>query len=104
MLIEGEKILITGTNGFLGRNLAKKYSRKGAKVYGVGHGRFSSEKMSELGIIKYISGDINLSNLLNTCENPDKIIHCASSSSVSYLLIIQRGYGELLIQHYQFLN
>ena len=84
MLIEGEKILITGTHGFLGRNLAKKYSRKGAKVYGIGHGQFSSEKMLELGIIKYISGDINLSNLLNTCENPDKIIHCASSSSVSY--------------------
>ena len=84
MLKEGEKILITGTYGFLGRNLAKKYSRKGAKIYGIGHGQLSSEEMLELGIIKYVTGDINLSNLLNTCENPNKIIHCASSSSVSY--------------------
>ena len=83
MLIEGEKILITGAHGFLGRNLAKKFSRKGAKIYGIGHGEYSCEEMMELGIIKYISGDINLLNLLNTCEKPNKIIHCGSSSSVS---------------------
>lgn len=84
MPLEGEKILITGAHGFLGRNLAEKFSRKGAKIYGIGHGEFSSEAMLELGIVKYVSEDINLSNLLNTCKNPDKIIHCASGASVSY--------------------
>ena len=79
-----EKILITGAYGFLGRNLAKEYSKKGAEIYGLGHGNFSSDEISELGISKYISDEINLKNLLNTCKNPDKIIHCASSASVSY--------------------
>ncbi len=84
MPLEGEKILITGSYGFLGRNLAKKFSRKGARIYGIGHGELTAKAISELGIVKYVSDEINLSNLLNTCKNPDKIIHCASGASVSY--------------------
>ena len=84
MPLSGKTILITGTNGFLGRNLAKIYSKQGANIVGIGHGEFTSSEMTKYGINKFYSDDVNLPNLIKCCKNPDKIIHCASGSSVPY--------------------
>ena len=84
MSLDGQKILITGTYGFLGRFLANKFSKLGAKIYGIGHGELSSKELVDNGISKYICSDLNISTLKETCERPNKIIHCASSASVPY--------------------
>ncbi len=84
MILNGQTILITGANGFLGRNLAKIYSNQGANIVGIGHGEFKSDELKIYGISKFCSDDVNLPNLINCCKNPDNIIHCASSSSVPY--------------------
>ena len=84
MLLNGEKIIITGTNGFIGRNLAKRCSLMGAKIYGIGHGNFSKQEMIKNGISCFISASVNLSNLKKLCKNPNRIIHCASGSSVPF--------------------
>ncbi len=87
MAVSGKTILITGTYGFLGRNLARIYSNQGANIVGIGHGNFTSSELKKYGINKFYSDDVNLSNLINCCKNPDKIIHCASGSSVPYSIV-----------------
>ena len=87
MLLEGQKILITGANGFLGRYLANKFSNYGAKIYGLGHGKFSKKDLIHNRISKYICDEINISTLKETCKKPNKIIHCGTSASVSYSVI-----------------
>lgn len=84
MLLDGQKILITGTYGFLGRFLANKFSKLGATIYGIGHGKLSSKELFDNGISNYICNDLKISTLKEACEKPNKIIHCASSSSVPY--------------------
>ena len=54
MLLDGQKILITGTYGFLGRFLANKFSKLGATIYGVGHGKLSSKELYDNGITHYV--------------------------------------------------
>ncbi len=84
MLLDGQKILITGTYGFLGRFLANKFSKLGATIYGIGHGNLSSKDLFDNGIANYVCNDLKISTLKEACENPNKIIHCASSASVPY--------------------
>ena len=84
MLLDGQKILITGTYGFLGRFLANKFSKLGATIYGIGHGKLSSKELIDNGITKYVCNDLKISTLKETCKEPNKIIHCASSASVPY--------------------
>ena len=73
MLLDGQKILITGTYGFLGRSLANRFSRLGATIYGIGHGKLSSKELIDNGITKYVSDDLKISTLKETCEKPHKI-------------------------------
>ena len=83
----GEKILITGAHGFLGRYLSKKYSLLGAKIYGIGHGEYSLKEISDNGLTYYLCDEINVTTLLEACANPNKIIHCGSSASVPYSVL-----------------
>ena len=87
MLLDGQKILITGTYGFLGKFLANKFSKLGAKIYGIGHGKLSSQELIDNGITNYVCNDLKISTLKETCEKPNKIIHCASSASVPYSVL-----------------
>ena len=87
MLLDGQKILITGTYGFLGRFLANKFSKLGATIYGIGHGKLSSKELYDNGITHYVCGELKISTLKDTCEKPNKIIHCASSASVPYSVL-----------------
>ena len=87
MLLDGQKILITGTYGFLGRFLASKFSKLGATIYGIGHGKLSSKQLDDNGITNYICDDLCISTLRDICEKPHKIIHCASSASVPYSVL-----------------
>ena len=76
-------ILITGANGFIGKNLCKKYHESGYKVYGIGHGVLDNKKMIEFGMHDWRESDVSLPALLDYNINFDLIIHCAGSSSVT---------------------
>lgn len=78
-----KNILITGTNGFIGRHLASFFSNHGWQVTGIGYGKFTAQEQSRWGIHDWHSGAISsvaLSRLIKTY--PDLIIHCAGGSSV----------------------
>ena len=87
MLLDGQRILITGTFGFLGRFLANKFSKLGATIYGIGHGKLSLKELDDNGITNYVCDDVKMSTLMDICEKPNKIIHCASSASVPYSVL-----------------
>ena len=61
MLLDGQKILITGTYGFLGRFLANKFSKLGATIYGIGHGNLSSKDLFDNGVANYVCNELNIS-------------------------------------------
>jgi len=76
------KILITGSQGFLARNLSKKLSKMGLICYGVGRGKWRNNNHKNWGYYKNINGTINNKNLkiLNNIKF-DYIVHCAGGSS-----------------------
>lgn len=71
------KILITGVYGFVGKNLFLKFKDK-FKVIGIGRRKKNQKKLKNL-----IDKKINLKNLLSLDFNPDIILHCAGSGSVT---------------------
>ena len=72
-----KKILITGSHGFLGRNLSVLLKKKSYKVYGIGNGKWSKKEYKKWGYDYLINGDVNLKNLLENFKNIDYIVHCA---------------------------
>lgn len=77
---ERKKILITGSNGFIGSKLCNFYEKKGFEVYGIDI--VGSQNLNEN--IKFISTNLetdDVSDLYKTI-NPNAIIHCAGSASV----------------------
>lgn len=78
------KILVTGAHGFLGRNTAAFFSRRGHTVSGIGHGTWSPAELAEYGLFHWYSGDITLDALIKFGAEPDLIVHCAGSGSVAF--------------------
>lgn len=79
------RILITGGNGFIGRNLATYLSRGGHEVVGIGHGSMQPKTQEKLGFSVWINGDIdfgNLQHLSTRIGSLDAIIHLAGGSHV----------------------
>ena len=76
-------ILITGTKGFLGQNVASYFSENGWEVIGIGHGHFSLEEMKKYGLSEWYEGDITMDLLCSIKKNIDIVLHCAGGSSVS---------------------
>ena len=57
-------ILITGSQGYIAKNLAKKLS-KNFFCYGIGRGNWKRSDFKKWGYIKNISGNINNKSLKN---------------------------------------
>lgn len=71
-------ILITGSQGFLARNLAKKLKKSKISVYGMGRGSWNKNNHKKWGYNKNINSDVNLINIKKYSKlNFDYIIHCA---------------------------
>jgi nucleoside-diphosphate-sugar epimerase len=71
------KILVTGSNGFVGSNLAQELSRRGHQVIGLG--RAASSKVQG---IDYIQHDLSVPLLLNdSIRGLDRVVHCAALAS-----------------------
>lgn len=76
-------VLVTGTNGFLGRHAARRFSASGARVVGLGHGAFAEGEARKWGISHWQSGAVSLATLDALELVPDVIVHCAGGALVS---------------------
>lgn len=79
-----KKILITGAKGFLGRNLAKHFSKIGYEAYGIGHGDLFVDECQSIGLHCWIKADITVQNLREFNQTFDVIVHCGGSGSVGF--------------------
>lgn len=73
-------VVITGAAGFIGRNIAWKFSREGWHTIGIGRGKWQS--WSEHGLREWHSVDVTMDSLKRFAGRPDLVIHCAGGSSV----------------------
>ena len=78
------QVLVTGANGFIGRHVARLFSRNGYLVIGVGHGDWPSEEWKRWGLSAWFPVDVNLKNLKRWAGAPSTIVHCAGGSSVAF--------------------
>ena len=71
-------ILITGSQGFLAKNLALKLKNKNLKIYGIGRGKWKGDEYKKWGYFRNLNDDINSKNILKYKKISFKyIIHCA---------------------------
>ena len=72
------KILITGSNGFIGQHLSLYLKKKKFKIFGIGNKRKAIFQKTNI-YSKNINGKITSQKLLAYFKNIDIIIHCACS-------------------------
>jgi UDP-glucose 4-epimerase len=71
-------ILITGSQGFLAKNLSLKLKNKNLKIYGIGRGNWKGDEYKKWGYFRNLNDDINSKNILKYKKISFKyIIHCA---------------------------
>jgi len=79
-----KSVLITGANGFLGRNASIYFKSLGYYIIGVGLGGWGRENHKDYGIDKWYGEPLSLSLLKKISARLDIIIHCAGSGSVGF--------------------
>ena len=78
-------ILITGTQGFIGRNLTQFVVKQGVPVVGIGHGSLPKADIGDMGLKDWLNGDVdfaNLQQLANRHGEFSHIFHLAGGSHV----------------------
>lgn len=83
------RILITGARGFIGTHLARRLAACGHDVIGVGHGQWPPESAHRDGVVNWINGGVNATNLQLACAGglpPERVYHLAGGSSVGVAL------------------
>ncbi|HWQ66604.1 MAG TPA: GDP-mannose 4,6-dehydratase [Methanospirillum sp.] len=87
MFWQDKRVLITGINGFLGRNLAEGLTRQGAQIYGFGR---STSKQGDRdhsdNSTQFFLGNIDVEESVRngiSSSEPDIIFHLAAQSSVA---------------------
>ncbi|NFO47808.1 NAD(P)-dependent oxidoreductase [Clostridium botulinum] len=72
-----DKVIISGINGFVGKNLFDFYVRKGYQVWGISRNCNQNDK-------RIIESDLQLDDLTNEYEKikPNVFIHCVGSADV----------------------
>ena len=74
------KIIVTGTTGFIGRNIAESFSAEGMEIIATGRSEAAGEALAAAGI-KFIPADITRQSELETVFEPsDLVIHCAAKT------------------------
>jgi UDP-glucose 4-epimerase len=76
--------VITGAHGFLGRHVARFFSRKGHTVLGIGHGEWAPEEWKLWGLSEWYAADVSLQSMKQFADRPSVIVHCAGGGSVSF--------------------
>ena len=78
-----KKILITGSAGFLGRTLARYFTRRGYQVYGID--RTHAENAPLIDLAEYVQSELPsplFGEVLKRWK-PNAILHCAGRASVT---------------------
>ena len=75
-----KRVLITGAAGFVGRYVAKEFSKQGYDVIGMGWGKFPDYADWELSA--WYEAEVSLEMLCEYANQPDVIVHCAGGASV----------------------
>ena len=76
-------ILITGANGFIGRNTAFFFKNKKNIIYGIGYGKWKNEEQKKWGIDYWYESKVSINSIKKINKDFDLIIHTAGGSSVS---------------------
>lgn len=84
--MKGRTVVVTGTHGFLGRQVARHFSRAGAAVIGIGHGSWRAGESADWGLGEWHEADVTAANLRRCRRAPDVLVHCAGSGSPSFSL------------------
>lgn len=79
-----KRVLVTGAYGFLGRNVARFFSKENNYVVGIGHGKWYKEEFSEWGLNEWFETTITFEALLNINKKFDLIVHCGGSGAVGF--------------------
>ena len=77
-----KKILITGSQGYIARNIAKKFKKKNFYVCGIGRGNWKKKDYKKWGYSDQINAELTKKNLSKYNFKFDLIIHCAGSGVV----------------------
>ena len=77
-----KKILITGSHGYIAKNIAKKLKKKNFDLYGIGRGKWEKKDYKKWGYLDQINGNLTKKNLSKYNLKFDFIIHCAGSGLV----------------------
>jgi len=77
------RVLVTGVNGFIGRQVARHFSRRGWMVAGLGHRRPGSPQAPESPASCHLEASVSLDALDALGVTPDLVVHCAGGASVS---------------------
>lgn len=78
-----KKILITGAEGFIARNLSKYLHNRKFTLYGIGNKKFEENISKKFGYKFIINKNINSKILLNNFKNIDIVLHCAGTGVVN---------------------
>src|SRR4051812_31360639 len=81
-------VIVTGVHGFLGRHVALAAAKRGHRVVGIGHGRWTGDEARAWGVAHWHPVDVTRATLAQLEEKPDVIVHCAGSGSAG--LAIER--------------
>jgi len=76
------RVLITGAAGFIGRHVAREFSKKGWQVIGIGRGDWSDWR--DYGLSAWYEAEVTLDTLLKYSAVPDVLVHCAGGASVGF--------------------
>src|SRR5690349_14934637 len=79
-----KRALVSGAHGFIGRHVARHLAARGFQVAGIGHGAWSRDQWREWGLDEWHAAEVELDALVTYAGEPDIIVHCAGSGSVSF--------------------
>lgn len=80
-------VVVTGAHGFLGRHLARALADAGARVHGLGHGRWSEAERRPWGLASWSEADVEPEALSALPASATAVFHCAGSGSVAASVI-----------------
>jgi UDP-glucose 4-epimerase len=88
-----KKVVITGSNGFIGSRLSMHYTSSGYRVYGIDRPAMMNRSLQRIPELSYYPMNLPdplLENLLDEWQ-PDLLIHTAGSSSVPFSVLNPLG-------------
>lgn len=78
-----QTVLVTGSAGFIGRHVARRYASLGCDVAGLGHDASGSLSAPDLHLSRWRNASVTDAELRSLDARPDIVVHCAGDSLVA---------------------